>query len=196
MSNNRLALIFFAASLGAYALVLYLAPDLTFWIPSGVFHVVILAFPLALIAYHRENRVSLGLLWGRWRFGVVSTAVVILTAFLIYWIPNRHFFAPAIDYILISTVVFGPISEELLFRGYLQPKLESVTGRWVGLAITSVLFGIAHLPKIYFRQAAPVVLVPEAFALGMAFGFIRDRTGSVYYGMLCHMAYNLIVSVV
>jgi membrane protease YdiL (CAAX protease family) len=122
--------------------------------------------------------------------------VVIAIAILVYWLVYRRFNAPALDHILIATVVWGPIAEEILFRSYLQPKLEAICGRWPGLVITSILFGISHLPRIYLRQAAAPVLVPEAIALGMVFGFVKDRTGSVYYGMLCHMAYNLIATVV
>ncbi len=195
LSNLIIAIIFFLVTLGGYALILYFFPGLDLWKPSYVYHVIILVFPLALIAFHRESRESLGLKWGRWKFGIPAALIVILISFLIYWLPARHFTVPTIDHVLFSTIIWGPIAEEVLFRGYMQPKMETWTGRWPGLVITSLLFGISHLPKIYLRQAAPQILVPEAFLLGMVFGFIRDRTGSIYYGMLCHMAYNLIVTV-
>jgi membrane protease YdiL (CAAX protease family) len=194
--KNKVAILFFVFTLGCYALTLFLLPELGLWIPSYAYHIVILAFPLILIAFHRESTRSLGLMWGRWKIGVLAAVVVILISFLVYWIPARRFFPPTIDHILFSTVIWGPIAEEILFRSYLQPKLEALLRKWPGLIITSVLFGIAHLPKIYLRGAAPPPLVPEAFVLGFVFGIIRDRTGSVYYGMLCHMAYNLIVTVV
>jgi membrane protease YdiL (CAAX protease family) len=183
-------------SLGLYALVLYLWPELVIWIPSDAYHAVILVFPLGLIALHVESRPTLGLRWGNWRLGAAADGVVIAVAILVYWLVYRRFNAPALDHILIATVVWGPIAEEILFRSYLQPKLETICGRWPGLVITSILFGISHLPRIYLRQAAAPVLVPEAIALGMVFGFIKDRTDSVYYGMICHMAYNLIATVV
>lgn len=192
----KTAAVFFILTLGGYALTLYLLPDLELWKASYVYHIVILVFPLALIAVAWESRKSLGLIWGNWKQGILAAFIVIAVSFLIYWILNQRLVAPTIDHIFFSTVIWGPAAEEILFRGYLQPKLERSTGKWAGLVITSILFGVAHLPKIYLRQASIPPLVPEAFVLGLVFGIIRDRTGSIYYGLLCHMAYNLIVSVV
>jgi len=192
----KIAIIFYIVTLGIYALILYLFPDLAIWIPSYVYHVVILGFPLALIIYRRESIQSLGLRWGKWKIGVPATLAVIVISFLVWWFLNRQFTAPTLNHILFSTIIWGPAAEEILFRGYLQPKLEADTGKWKGLVIASLLFGMAHLPRIFLRQAAPPTLVPEAFILGFVFGIIRDRTGSIYYLMLCHMAYNLIVTVI
>ncbi len=112
-------------TLAGYALVLYTLPDLPLWIPSYVYHIVILAFPLVLVAYGRESAGSLGLKWGRWKFGIPAALVVIAISFLIWWFINRRFFTPAIDHVLLATVIWGPAAEEILFRGFLQPKLES-----------------------------------------------------------------------
>jgi uncharacterized protein len=196
VSDLKIALVFFLVTLGGYALALFLLPDLALWKLSYAYHITILVFPLSLIYFHRESKHSLGLIWGRWKIGIPAALAVILVSFLVYWIPDRHIVIPVIDHIFISVVFWGPAAEEILFRSYLQPKLESCTGRWSGLVITSALFGISHLPRIYLRQAALLQLVPEAFFLGFIFGLIRDKTGSVYYGMFCHMAYNAIVSVV
>ncbi len=195
-NRTKVAIIFFVLTLAGYALTLYLWPQLELWVASYIYHIVILGFPLVLIPLGWESRRSLGLIWGKWKLGILSAFIVISISFLVYWLLNRHFTAPTIDHVLFSTVIWGPVAEEILFRGYLQPKLERSAGKWVGLVITSILFGIAHLPKIYLRQASTPPLVPEAFLLGFVFGIIRDRTGSIYYGMLCHMAYNLIVTVV
>jgi uncharacterized protein len=196
VSNFKLAVLFFLVTLAGYALVLFLFPNLQIWIPSYAYHVLILGFPLVLILCHRESLQGLGLTWGKWKFGVPAALVVIAASFLVWWLITRQFTRPTIGHILFSTVIWGPAAEELFFRGYLQAKLEARTGRWPGLIIASLLFGISHLPRIYLRQAATPPLVPEAVFLGFIFGLIRDRTGSVYYGMLCHMAYNLIVTVV
>jgi membrane protease YdiL (CAAX protease family) len=196
VNNLKIAAIFYTVTLGVYALVLYLFPNIPLWIPSYVYHVFILFFPLALIIFHGESSRTLGLIWGKWKLGIPAALAVIVISFLVWWFLNSRFTVPRIDQILFSTIIWGPTAEEFLFRGYLQPKLEARTGKWGGLVIASLLFGIAHLPKIFLRQAATPPLVPEAFILGFAFGLIRDRTGSLYYGMLCHMAYNLIVTLV
>ena len=55
------------------------------------------------------------------------------------------FFARAtwIDLALVSTA--AGVGEELLFRGFLQASLADWLGPWVGLALASLLFGLAHL---------------------------------------------------
>jgi uncharacterized protein len=196
VNNFRIALIFYLVTLAGYALALYWLPNLEIWVPSYVYHALMIVFPLVLTAYHREGLRSLGLGWGKWRIGVPSAAAVIVITVLVYWFSYHQFRLPAADHLLLAAVFWGPAAEEMIFRAYLQPKMESRMGLWGGLVITSLLFGMSHLPRIYLRQAAPPLLVPEAFGLGFVFGVIRDRTGSMYYGMFCHMVYNLIVSII
>lgn len=47
-------------------------------------------------------------------------------------------------------------TEELFFRGFLQTRLEALTGsRWWGLGLASLLFGLYHLPYAYFNPQWP-----------------------------------------
>ncbi|HEX3601285.1 MAG TPA: CPBP family intramembrane glutamic endopeptidase, partial [Lacipirellulaceae bacterium] len=58
---------------------------------------------------------------------------------------------------LAMVAVLAGIGEELLFRGAVQTKLVDWTTPAVGLAITSLLFGLAHaLSKLYFTFAVVV----------------------------------------
>ena len=54
--------------------------------------------------------------------------------------------------LLMSAAVAG-ISEEAGFRGYMQGSLERPYGPAVGIAITSVVFGLAHLSHGAFAPA-------------------------------------------
>lgn len=58
----------------------------------------------------------------------------------------------ALAFLLLMT----GITEEVLFRGYLQTRMERLTGsRWWGLVIASVLFGVYHLPYAYLNPQWP-----------------------------------------
>lgn len=82
----------------------------------------------------------------------------------------------------VLTVALAPgLCEELLFRGYMQTRLVERWGPWRGLAVASVLFGLAHV--------MPHAIV-AAFPLGVWFGVIAWRTGSILPGMACHAFVN------
>jgi membrane protease YdiL (CAAX protease family) len=86
----------------------------------------------------------------------------------------------AVPFVLFIAIFPGVI-EELLFRGYVQRRLLE---RWrpvTAIFVSSLLFALVHM------QPHHVVL---AFPLGIWFGVIAWRTGSVYPSMLCHAFVN------
>lgn len=74
-----------------------------------------------------------------------------------------------------------PIAEELLFRGLLQPKLELVLTSTEALIVQAALFSAAHL--------SPAILVTH-FLIGLALGWVRRRSGSLWSCILLHGAWN------
>jgi membrane protease YdiL (CAAX protease family) len=80
----------------------------------------------------------------------------------------------------VAVTVVGPAVEELTFRG-LGLTLLMPYGRWTAILTTGVMFGLAHGLLI----ALPVLIV-----FGVAVGWVRDRTQSVYPGMLLHGTFN------
>jgi membrane protease YdiL (CAAX protease family) len=81
----------------------------------------------------------------------------------------------------VSIAVVTPITEELLFRGLIQPKLEQTLRPSEALIVQAVLFSAAHL--------SPVILATH-FAMGLAFGWVRRRSGSLLPSILLHGAWN------
>lgn len=81
----------------------------------------------------------------------------------------------------VTLVVMAPIAEETLFRGYLYGKLKRyVPAIWAAIA-TSVLFGIAH-----FQLNVGI----DVFVLSLVLCGLRSLTGSIWAGILVHMAKN------
>ena len=70
------------------------------------------------------------------------------------------------------------ISEELLFRGAAQPRL--------GLLLTTLLFTIGHL------QYGLTLATLQVFVIGLVFGLMRKRTGTVVICMVSHATYNMV----
>ncbi len=99
----------------------------------------------------------------------------------------------------IYFLFFVGLGEEMLFRGYIQSRLNSVFGRprrffgvnwgW-GIIITSLLFGLAHI----FNDFNPF-LGKFGFAwpwgfwtvfIGLAYGYLREKTGSIVAPAILH----------
>jgi membrane protease YdiL (CAAX protease family) len=83
-------------------------------------------------------------------------------------------------------VTAGPVIEELLFRGLLQPVLVSLAGVFPGILITSLLFAGVHLPQnAGVWQSAVIIGIA-----GFGFGVVRHITGSTRASSIMHIAYN------
>ncbi|HLX87133.1 MAG TPA: CPBP family glutamic-type intramembrane protease [Acidimicrobiales bacterium] len=102
---------------------------------------------------------------------------------------HRFTISPTGWLVLALVVCVGaPIVEELFFRGMLQTRLVGRYGAVAGVAITSVLFGAAHL----IGWSGPVTLV-YGLAIaggGVALGTIRQITGRLGTSMVAHSLFN------
>jgi CAAX protease family protein len=86
----------------------------------------------------------------------------------------------AIPFIVFIAVAPG-LSEEFLFRGYMQRRLTQRWSSWVGILVTSLLFAVMHI--------MPHAVV-FAFPLGIWLGLIAWRCNSVWPGVICHALIN------
>lgn len=85
---------------------------------------------------------------------------------------------------IISIAIMAPLVEELLFRGAIQGyMLRKGMKPLNAILIASAIFGIVHMNPIQ---------IPFAFAIGMIFGWLYYRTGSVVPGIVGHFINNSI----
>ena len=75
----------------------------------------------------------------------------------------------------------APLVEELVFRGLLYGWLEGRWGSGIAFIGSSLAFAAAHV------ELAHVILV---LPLGLVFGLLRWRTGSLWPSLVAHMANN------
>jgi membrane protease YdiL (CAAX protease family) len=94
------------------------------------------------------------------------------------WEP-KHAAAFAANVVLFC--LLAPVVEELLFRGVGQSLLRSTIGAVPAIVVVGLAFGAWH-----GLLWALLVLVP----FGWALAYIRDRTDSVYPGMIVHALFN------
>ncbi len=94
---------------------------------------------------------------------------------------------------MILMAAFGttvaPLSEELIFRGFLQPLLVRSLGAVAGIAIAALPFGLLHYHE-YGNSWRHAVLIALA---GASFGVMRHVTGSTRAAAIMHAAYNTMI---
>ena len=88
--------------------------------------------------------------------------------------------------IAVFGVTLGPIIEELLFRGFLQPVLADTMGVFPGILATSVLFGALHLAQNADIWQSGVLITLVGFVLGV----VRHVSGSTRASAITHISYN------
>jgi membrane protease YdiL (CAAX protease family) len=87
--------------------------------------------------------------------------------------------------LIIGLRTFG---EEFFFRAWLQPLLVRSWGIPLGLAVTSILFGLVHV----FSRGVPLVVLVNVTLAGAFFGLIALRTGGLAAPFAAHWAWNAI----
>ena len=81
----------------------------------------------------------------------------------------------------VALVIFAPVFEEILFRGWLFGHLKNTTGKKLAIILTSIIFGIAH---------GQWNVGINVFCLSIILCCLRDLTDSIYASILLHMIKN------
>ena len=88
---------------------------------------------------------------------------------------------------ILSITVMAALVEELLFRGAIQGHLlRKGMKASHAILVSSAIFGIIHMNPIQ---------IPFAFAIGLIFGWLYYRTGSLVPGIIGHFINNTIACI-
>ena len=88
--------------------------------------------------------------------------------------------------ILMASLVAG-ICEEIGYRGYMQTPIEQKYGPVVGISITSLVFAAAHL-----HQAWASGMFVGIFILSFMIGYLAYATNSLLFGIIAHVAFDIV----
>lgn len=89
---------------------------------------------------------------------------------------------PAIA-IIVMSIIIAPIGEEALMRGFLYPILRAKFSATSTIAITTTIFALLHGNLVQI-----VLTVP----LGIALGYLYERTHNLAACIGAHMLFNLV----
>ena len=85
--------------------------------------------------------------------------------------------------LLLIIGVTPSICEEILFRGFLQPRLTRLMPPSAGVFLASLAFAAMHVDPIHVLGVVP---------LGLWLGFLSYKSGSLFPAMLGHLVNNLL----
>lgn len=134
--------------------------------------------------------------------GAVALAVILLVVGgpLTQLLAGRHAVEQNVDVIAnqvsigmrvplaMLVVCVAPVVEELVFRGVLLSGLASRMGAGWAIIASAVIFGCAHLPDFGFAWYP----VPALVLLGLALGWLRVRTRSLWPPITLHATNNFV----
>jgi membrane protease YdiL (CAAX protease family) len=89
---------------------------------------------------------------------------------------------------LAGAAIIPGFTEELFFRGILFRYIEKAAGSWIALALTSALFGAAHLFNPGATWFSSFAIAVEA---GILLGAVYMLTRHLWAAMGLHAAWNL-----
>ncbi|MBI4835336.1 MAG: CPBP family intramembrane metalloprotease [Planctomycetes bacterium] len=148
----------------------------------GIYYFKGLAYLLDAFHIYPDTYIIIGLGLGG---GCGVVAVSIISAYLFKRVKDLQqeftlILGRLSSFEIIVVALSSGIAEEVLFRGLLQPYL--------GLAITSVIFGMLHFP------VKRVYIIWTVFAVGMGFmlGWFYELTGSLLTPIITHVLVNAI----
>ncbi len=133
------------------------------------------------------------IIWILFIFGVVSPPIdTYLIENIFQWMPNTliqdvdtgpHTQSTLLIlwfFVLLCNGIFGPLVEELYFRGYLLPRISRY-GQWAPL-INAVLFSLYHFFSPWQNPVRILALLPMVYVV--------YRKRNIYLGIIIHCGVN------
>lgn len=91
------------------------------------------------------------------------------------------------------TAVTAGLGEELFYRYWLQSRLEALTGRWTGILLASLIFGLMHWGS-HGLGLSPDLSITTVIAsqgvFGIVVGYLWSRYRQFWPCVLLHVAVN------
>ncbi|MFD1126456.1 CPBP family intramembrane glutamic endopeptidase [Lentilactobacillus raoultii] len=120
---------------------------------------------------------------------VVALLFTMLSQLIVTTTPNQTFIEQSINWnsaisMGLTIMIFSPIIEELIFRGFLINLIFKDNLFWIPIIFSAAVFASFH-------DTANLVQFSVYFGMGVIFGFAYMKTGRLLTSILLHMANNI-----
>lgn len=154
---------------------------------------------LASIGFRKQGllwQIAIGILWG-----LVSLLFFILPSFVGLVDINYHALQNVdigwVLLILVHGLFFVALVEEVIYRGHLYNAIKGMGSNiWPATLVTSVLFGLVHLPAaIFFDTPIEAVYIITAMMFGVASCVMKEKIKhcSMLSLIIAHAVHNSIM---
>lgn len=168
---------------------------------SAEYHLVKLVLVVALPgAVVLATRGSLARPWPRaaWRWWAPALVVLVWTALAqaAPWLRHPDYSAYPTELLVaaaVATALTAGVGEELLYRVWLQTRLEALLGRWGGIALGALAFALMHVGSRHGQGPLVEVagaLVVQGLTLGLVAGYLWSRYRNVALTIALHVLAN------
>jgi membrane protease YdiL (CAAX protease family) len=176
-----------------------LPPAVKALVIQSLFYALLLSVLYLLVAWRYERPFWASLRWKPFRLPFICAAIgpllAIATSTLGVLLKAPPLPTPieelisdrrSLFVIMLFLTVFGPVFEELIFRGFLFPLLARSMGPWLGILLTAIPFALVHGSEYHWSWQHLTLVGLD----GAVFGLVRYKTGSTAASTLAHTGYN------
>ncbi len=180
----------------------------------GFFNQIIILFLASILIYFFNKKGIINFQIGKVTFKNIILPIILTISLLIIaevifskvlgYEVDEHFASSSMSDIQIFfiVVILGSISEELLFRGFLQNMLEPIKSYGIKISkiklslpvlISGLLFGIMHFGLLTMGASFPFVMrvVLSAAILGMIAGYFQEKQKNFSIALIVHVTANV-----
>lgn len=94
--------------------------------------------------------------------------------------------------LVLAFIVFGPMGEELLFRGLIFSRVREFSRSAIpAITVSTIAFSMHHLSLHAAPHGLAVAQLIFTIPMGVVFALLRERTGSLWPGFVVHIATNM-----
>ena len=163
------------------------------WIVPAWIYIKLYLHSIPISFLKMNVNVKNGLLWGIF-LSLLLGAFLILEAYLFNGV-SFHFSLSFDDY--LNTLLMAGLAEETVFRWVILPVFYKFMTFLKANLITALLFLVIHYPiwiynDIIFQSGSHIYV----FIIGLLFGFVYKKTGSLWSVIILHAFHNYILSII
>ena len=177
---------------------------------SNIIKFLLWVIPAGLYVFYREKqnllinlKITSPINWRGLGIGFAASVLYFVVVFTVDKLYSNRTLTPLLHasasawLVTLAQVFFSPISEEILFRGFVLPQLMDRMPFWKANMLQAILFAAMHWPNwiwVNGFQAWIIVTSVSIFILALFLGWLLRRTNSIWPPILVHIINNFLSS--